>query len=69
MNDSEVSKYRLLFVAAAIGSEENESQISKIRNLALEILEGLTPEEVKKSVELMVSPEDIEMVMTDRLAA
>ena len=69
MNDSEVSKYRLLLVAAAIGNEEDEHQISKIRDLALEILEGLTPEEVKKSVELMVSPEDIEMVMTDRLAA
>ena len=69
MTDSEVSKYRLLLVAAAIGNEEDEHQISKIRDLALEILEGLTPEEVKKSVELMVSPEDIEMVMTDRLAA
>ena len=69
MNDSEVSKYRLLLVAAAIGNEEDEHQISKIRDLALEILEGLTPEEVKKSVELMVSPEDIGMVMTDSLAA
>ena len=69
MTDSEVSKYRLLLVAAAIGNEEDEHQISKIRDLALEILEGLTPEEVKKSVELMVSPEDIGMVMTDSLAA
>ena len=79
MTDSEVSKYRLLFIiasfeAAGVGGDWDEIPPYELRKQVREVLEGMSPEEVKASVETMMSPVDIaggydDVDMMTRLAA